>query len=127
MAGVPCVTTDVGSAREVVIDGSPAWWLPSEAAALSGAMLEILRNEPLRNRWVLPHELTPKRILVHRPGETPSSLYRQSSGLNTIRHHPIADGRLAHVKALITGGAGFIGSHLADHLVGPWGFGDPAR
>jgi glycosyltransferase involved in cell wall biosynthesis len=51
MAGVPCVTTDVGSAREVVIDQVTGSLVASDAAALSGAMLEILRNEPLRRSF----------------------------------------------------------------------------
>lgn len=51
MAGIPCVTTDVGSAREVVIDRVTGLVVASEAVALSGAMLEILRNQPLRSSF----------------------------------------------------------------------------
>jgi glycosyltransferase involved in cell wall biosynthesis len=51
MAGIPCVTTDVGSAREVVIDLVTGLVVASEPGALSGAMLEILRNEPLRSSF----------------------------------------------------------------------------
>ena len=50
MAGVPCVTTDVGSAREVVLDGVTGRVVSCEAQALATAMLEILHDPQLAER-----------------------------------------------------------------------------
>jgi glycosyltransferase involved in cell wall biosynthesis len=47
MAGVPCVTTDVGSAREVVIDHVTGRVVSCEAAALANATSEILRDDEI--------------------------------------------------------------------------------
>ncbi len=50
MAGVPCVTTDVGSAREVVLEGVTGRVVSCEAQALAKAMLEILKDPDLAER-----------------------------------------------------------------------------
>jgi glycosyltransferase involved in cell wall biosynthesis len=47
MAGVPCVTTDVGSAREVVLNGVTGRVVSCDASALAAAMLEVLRDPQL--------------------------------------------------------------------------------
>lgn len=48
MAGVPCVTTDVGSAREVVLDNETGFVVPTDAAAIARALVTLFTNEQLR-------------------------------------------------------------------------------
>ena len=47
MAGRACITTDVGSAGEVVIDGTTGLVVPCDATAVAGAILALL-DDPLR-------------------------------------------------------------------------------
>jgi glycosyltransferase involved in cell wall biosynthesis len=50
-AGVPIVATDVGSVREVVIDGETGLLVPpDDAQALAAALLRLLRDADLRSR-----------------------------------------------------------------------------
>jgi glycosyltransferase involved in cell wall biosynthesis len=49
MAGVPCVTTDVGSAREVVLDGKTGFVVKTESVALANAVVRILNDDGLRD------------------------------------------------------------------------------
>jgi glycosyltransferase involved in cell wall biosynthesis len=49
MAGVPCVTTDVGSAREVVLDNETGFVVPTDSAAIAQALVTLFTNEQLRN------------------------------------------------------------------------------
>jgi glycosyltransferase involved in cell wall biosynthesis len=49
MAGVPCVTTDVGSAREVVLDGKTGFVVETESEALANALLKILKDRELQD------------------------------------------------------------------------------
>ena len=42
MAGVPSVTTDVGSAREVVVDGVTGFVVPADAAAVADGLVRLL-------------------------------------------------------------------------------------
>ena len=49
MAGVPCITTDVGSAREVVLDGKTGFVVDTNAKSLADAAIEILSNRELRD------------------------------------------------------------------------------
>jgi glycosyltransferase involved in cell wall biosynthesis len=49
MAGVPCITTDVGSAREVVLDGKTGFVVDTNAKSLADAAIEILSNGELRD------------------------------------------------------------------------------
>jgi len=44
MAGIPVVASDVGSVHEVVRDGETGWLAAPDAAALSAAVLELLRG-----------------------------------------------------------------------------------
>jgi len=44
MAGVPSVTTDVGSAREVVVDGVTGLVVPADAVALAGGLVQLLSS-----------------------------------------------------------------------------------
>ena len=48
MAGVPCVTTDVGSAREVVLDNETGFVVPTDSVAIARALVELFANEQLR-------------------------------------------------------------------------------
>lgn len=48
MAGVPCVTTDVGSAREVVLDNETGFVVPTDSVAIAQALVELFTNEQLR-------------------------------------------------------------------------------
>jgi glycosyltransferase involved in cell wall biosynthesis len=48
MAGRACVTTDVGSAGEVVLDGRTGRVVPCEAAAVAGAILDLISDPALR-------------------------------------------------------------------------------
>lgn len=48
MAGVPCVTTNVGSAGEVVIDGVTGFVVPTDVAALAEALARVLSDAELR-------------------------------------------------------------------------------
>jgi glycosyltransferase involved in cell wall biosynthesis len=50
MAGVPCVTTDVGSAREVVLDGKTGFVVETESEALANAVLKILKDRELQDK-----------------------------------------------------------------------------
>ena len=50
MIGTPAVTTDVGSAREVVIDGQTGYVTSSEVADIAGAVERILRDRSLHER-----------------------------------------------------------------------------
>lgn len=50
MAGVPAVTTDVGSAREVVIDGETGFVVERDAVALAGAVSRLVSDRDLRDR-----------------------------------------------------------------------------
>jgi len=50
MAGTPCVTTDVGSSREVVIDRVTGRVVSCDAEALAMAILEILNDPRLAER-----------------------------------------------------------------------------
>ena len=49
MAGVPSVTTDVGSAREVVLDGVTGLVVESDATAIAEGLVRLL-DDDLRNR-----------------------------------------------------------------------------
>jgi glycosyltransferase involved in cell wall biosynthesis len=42
MLGIPCVTTDVGSAREVVVDGSTGRVVGVNSRDVADALLELL-------------------------------------------------------------------------------------
>jgi glycosyltransferase involved in cell wall biosynthesis len=48
MAGRPCVTTDVGAAAEVVLDGRSGAVVPPEAAAIAAAVERLLADDRLR-------------------------------------------------------------------------------
>jgi glycosyltransferase involved in cell wall biosynthesis len=50
MAGCACVTTDVGSAAEVVIDGRTGRVVPADPAALAAAVLSIIDDPAVRDR-----------------------------------------------------------------------------
>ena len=47
MAGVPCVTTDVGSAREVVLDNETGFVVSADSVALAQALVTLFTNEKL--------------------------------------------------------------------------------
>jgi len=47
MAGVPCVTTDVGSAREVVLDKETGFVVSADSDALARALVTLFTNEKL--------------------------------------------------------------------------------
>jgi glycosyltransferase involved in cell wall biosynthesis len=49
MAGVPCVTTDVGSAREVVLDNETGFVVPPDSVAIAQALVTLFTNEQLRH------------------------------------------------------------------------------
>ena len=49
MAGVPCVTTDVGSAREVVVNNETGFVVPTDSVAIAQALVTLFANEQLRN------------------------------------------------------------------------------
>ena len=49
MAGVPCVTTDVGSAREVVLDNETGFVVPTDSGAIAQALITLFSNEQLRH------------------------------------------------------------------------------
>jgi glycosyltransferase involved in cell wall biosynthesis len=49
MAGVPCVTTDVGSAREVVLDNETGFVVPTDSVAIAQALVTLFTNEQLRH------------------------------------------------------------------------------
>lgn len=49
MAGVPCVTTDVGSAREVVLDNETGFVVPTDSVAIAQAVITLFTNEKLRH------------------------------------------------------------------------------
>ena len=49
MAGVPCVTTDVGSAREVVLDNETGFVVPTDSVAIAQALITLFTNEKLRS------------------------------------------------------------------------------
>jgi glycosyltransferase involved in cell wall biosynthesis len=51
MAGVPCVTTDVGSASEVVLNGVTGFVVPPDAAALAEALAWVIDDTELRTRF----------------------------------------------------------------------------
>lgn len=51
MCGVPAVTTDVGSVREVVEDGRTGFVRSRDAGRLSGAALQLLRDKGLRESF----------------------------------------------------------------------------
>ncbi len=48
MAGVPCVTTDVGSAREVVLDNETGFVVATDSVAIAQALVTLFANEQLR-------------------------------------------------------------------------------
>jgi glycosyltransferase involved in cell wall biosynthesis len=48
LSGVPAVATDVGSVREVVLDGRTGWLCPPDVTALTSAVDEALRSPQLR-------------------------------------------------------------------------------
>ena len=50
MLGVPCVTTDVGSAREVVIDGDTGFVVPPSDSDLAAAASRLLTDRDLAHR-----------------------------------------------------------------------------
>lgn len=51
LAGVPAVATDVGSVRDVVVDGETGWVTPIDARSLTESVVGALRDEPqLRRR-----------------------------------------------------------------------------
>jgi glycosyltransferase involved in cell wall biosynthesis len=47
LVGLPCVTTDVGSIRELAIDGSTALLVPPQDVAALRAALARLMTEPM--------------------------------------------------------------------------------
>jgi glycosyltransferase involved in cell wall biosynthesis len=78
MAGVPCVTTDVGSAREVVLDGTTGRVVPCEAMALSSAMAEILGDAVMRSEMgAAAHAHAQAKFGAARLAEDYRNLYRQ--------------------------------------------------
>lgn len=48
MCGVPAVTTDVGSAGEVVTDGVSGFVTPRDAGSIASALVRLLVDDPLR-------------------------------------------------------------------------------
>jgi len=52
-AGCPCVTTDVGSASEVVVDGLTGLVVPCDAEAIADAVGRLLEDAPLRHAYAL--------------------------------------------------------------------------
>lgn len=48
MAGAPCVTTDVGAARDVVLHESTGFVVPTDAAAVADALMLLLADADLR-------------------------------------------------------------------------------
>jgi glycosyltransferase involved in cell wall biosynthesis len=50
MAGVPCVVTDVGSAREVVLDGSTGFVVSLDPAEVADALLKLFADKDLREQ-----------------------------------------------------------------------------
>ncbi len=48
MAGVPCVTTDVGSAREVVLDAETGFVVPTDSVAIAQALTTLFSDDRLR-------------------------------------------------------------------------------
>ena len=50
MAGRPCITTDVGSAGEVVIHGETGYVVPTDPESIAGGLLTLLRDDGLRQR-----------------------------------------------------------------------------
>lgn len=50
IAGRACVTTDVGSASEVVVDGVTGRVVAPDPAELAAAVVELLNDDPLRHR-----------------------------------------------------------------------------
>ena len=50
LAELPAVTTDVGSAAEIVADGESGYVCSTSVDALEGRLRELLRDEPLRRR-----------------------------------------------------------------------------
>ena len=53
MAGVPCVTTDVGSAREVVLDNETGFVVPTDSAAIAQALVTLFSDDRLRHEMGL--------------------------------------------------------------------------
>ena len=49
MAGVPCVTTDVGSAREVVLDSETGFVVPTDSVAIAQALTTLFSDDRLRH------------------------------------------------------------------------------
>lgn len=50
MAGLPCVTTDVGSAGEVVVHGRTGYVVSTDPESISEALLTLLQDDGLRER-----------------------------------------------------------------------------
>jgi len=51
MEGVPCVTTDVGSVRDVVVHGVTGLVVATEPGAVADALSTLLSNEEMRRRF----------------------------------------------------------------------------
>jgi glycosyltransferase involved in cell wall biosynthesis len=77
MAGVPCITTDVGSAREVVLDGKTGFVVDTNAKSLADAAIEILSNRELRDEMGNAARYhTESRFVVARLVQDHVDLYR---------------------------------------------------
>ena len=50
MTGRACVTTDVGSASEVVLDGVTGRVVPPESSAVADALSDLLQDAAVRER-----------------------------------------------------------------------------
>ena len=81
MAGVPCVTTDVGSAGEVVLDGVSGFVVNREAQAIVEALVKLLGDETTRLRMGIDaRKIAEERFGEARLADDYQRLYRGLMG-----------------------------------------------
>jgi len=78
MAGLPCVTTDVGSAREVVLDSETGFVVPTDSVAIAQALVTLFTNRELcREMGTAATEHTMANFSSNRLVQDHVNLYRK--------------------------------------------------
>lgn len=89
-AGLPCVTTDVAGAREVVVDGETGYVVPVQTPeALAEAMTRVMSMSPENRKQMgrVAQSRAAARFAIGAVATQWESLYRH--GLETARQHRV--------------------------------------
>ena len=86
LAGVPAVASDVGSVRDVIVDGQTGWLAPPEARSLTESVVRALRDEPeLRRRGKRARDRAERLYGVSRLAQDHHDLYARVVQSHLVR------------------------------------------